>query len=133
MADDLSQPGAGGEPGFFASLRAVITDITSLLETRLELASTEFEEEMERLKRTLLLGAIALFCAFVGVVLATIFIVALFWDTHPFLALGGAAAVYLAAGAIAALKAKSHATGIPKLLSATVSEFAKDRERMSQP
>jgi uncharacterized membrane protein YqjE len=134
MADELSETGADREPGFFASLKAVMTDFAALLHTRLELASTEFEEEMERFKRMLLLAAISLFCFSVGVILLTIFVIVLFWDTHRLLAVGGLAALYLLAGLIVALVMRSKAAALPKFLSATISEFAKDRERLrSQP
>ncbi len=133
MGDQISQPGAAGEPGFFDSLRAVVDDFTALLHTRLELASTEFEEQMELLKRTLLLGAISLFCTALGVILLTFFIVVVFWDTHRLLALGGLTVFYLAAAVIVGRAAKNKAAGIPKFLSVTIAEFAKDRERMSQP
>ena len=130
MADELSETGADREPGFFDSLKAVITDFAALLHTRLELASTELEEELERLKQMLLLAAVSLFCFSVGVILLTIFVVVLFWDTHRLLALGGLAAFYLIAGLIVALVMRNKAAALPKFLSATTSEFIKDRERL---
>ena len=130
MADELSETGADREPGFFDSLKAVITDFAALLHTRLELASTELEEELERLKQMLLLAAVSLFCFSVGVILLTIFVVVLFWDTHRLLALGGLAAFYLIAGLIVALVMRNKAAALPKFLSGTTSEFIKDRERL---
>ena len=130
MADELSETGADREPGFFDSLKAVITDFAALLHTRLELASTEFEEELERLKQMLLLAGIALFCFSVGVILSTIFVVVVFWDTHRLIALGGLAAFYLIAGLVVALVMRGKAAALPKFLSATISEFIKDRERL---
>jgi uncharacterized membrane protein YqjE len=130
MADDLSETRADREPGFFDSLKAVMSDFAALLQTRLELASTEFEEEMERLKQMLLLGAVALFCFSIGVILLTIFVVVVFWDTHRLLALGGLAALYLTAALVVGLIIRSKAGALPKFLSLTISEFAKDRERL---
>jgi len=130
MADEVSETGRVREPGFFDSLRAVITDLTALLHTRLELASTEFEEEMERFKRMLVLAAISLFCFSVGVILLTIFIVVIFWDTHRLLALGGLTAFYLIVGLIVGLIMRGKMAAPQKFLSATISEFAKDRERL---
>jgi uncharacterized membrane protein YqjE len=128
MADELSETGADREPGFFDSLKAMMTDFAALLHTRLELASTEFEEEMERLKQMLLLAAISLFCFGVGVLLLTVFIVVIFWDTHRFLALGGFALFYLLVGVILGLKVRGIVGAHPRLFSATVAESAKDRE-----
>ncbi|HTM10220.1 MAG TPA: phage holin family protein [Verrucomicrobiae bacterium] len=133
MAGEISDRGPAGEPGFFEALRNVLSDFASLLQTRLELATTEFEEETERLKQTVLLGAISLFFLAVGVILLTLFVVVYFWDTHRLLALGGVTALYLLIGAWVGLRAKKKMSAMPKFLSATMSEFAKDRERMSQP
>jgi uncharacterized membrane protein YqjE len=133
MGGQISDRGPAGEPGFFEALRNVLADFAALLQTRLELAATELEEETERLKQTVLLGAIALFFLAVGVILLTLFIVVYFWDTHRLLALGGVTVLYLIIGVAVALTAKKKMAGTPKFLSATMSEFAKDRERMSQP
>jgi uncharacterized membrane protein YqjE len=133
MAGEISDRGPAGEPGFFEALRNVLSDFASLLQTRLELATTEFEEETERLKQTVLLGAISLFFLAVGVILLTLFVVVYFWDTHRLLALGVVTALYLLIGAWVGLRAKKKMSAMPKFLSATMSEFAKDRERMSQP
>ncbi|MGH7769204.1 MAG: phage holin family protein [Candidatus Binatia bacterium] len=130
MADEVSETGAVREPGIFDSLRTLVTDLTALLHTRIELASTELEEEMERLKRMLVLAAISLFCFSVGLILLNIFIVVVFWDSHRLLALGGLTALYLIAGLIVGLVMRRQATASQKLLSATISEFAKDRERL---
>lgn len=130
MSDEVSETGAIREPGVFDSLRAVITDLTALLHTRIELASTELEEEMERLKRTLVLAAISLFCFSVGLILLNIFIVVIFWDTHRLLALGGLTAFYLIAGLAVGIVIRSKAASPQKFLSTTIAEFAKDRERL---
>ncbi|HEY2987542.1 MAG TPA: phage holin family protein [Candidatus Binatia bacterium] len=130
MADDVSETGTVHEPGFFESLKAVMADFIALLQTRLELLATEFEEEKERLKRTVVLLAVSLFCLGVGVIVATIFVVAIFWDTHRLLALGGCALFYLLLAAILGLTARRTINRKPKFLSATLAELAKDRERM---
>lgn len=130
MAVEESGTSITREPGFFASLRAVITDFAALLHTRVELASTEVEEELERLKQMLLLGAISLFCAGAGVILFTFFIVVIFWDTHRVLALGGFAALYLVLGLATGLVLRRRMAARPRPFSATISELAKDRERM---
>lgn len=133
MAGEISDRGPTSEPGFFEALRNVLADFAALLQTRLELAATELEEETERLKQTVLLGAIALFFLAVGVILLTLFVVVYFWDTHRLLALGGVTALYLIIGLAVGLAAKKKMSDTPKFLSATMSEFSKDRERRSQP
>jgi uncharacterized membrane protein YqjE len=130
MDGEVTESGPEREPGFFASLKSVAASFVALLHTRLDLASTEVEEELERLKRMFLLASVALFCAAMGTLLLTVFVVAVFWDTHRFLALGGFAALYLIAGFVVARAAHKTATGGPRLFSATIAELAKDREHL---
>src|SRR5581483_896075 len=123
MAGEISDPGPANEPGFFESLGNVLSDFAALLQTRLELATTEFEEEAERLKQTLLLGAISLFFLAIGVILLTLFIVVLFWDTHRLAALGAVTVFYIVIGIVVGLAAKNKMARMPKFLSATLAEF----------
>lgn len=130
MGAETDRGGAARQGGFFDSLRAVMASFVGLLQTRLDLVSTEIEEERERLKGLILLAAISLFCVSLAAILLTAFVVILFWETHRLYVLGGLALFYLAAGAIAALVMQRKAAHRPRLFSATVAELAKDRERL---
>jgi uncharacterized membrane protein YqjE len=122
--------GTTRQGGFFDSLRAVMASFVGLLQTRLDLASTEIEEERERLKELMLLAAISIFCVSLGVILLTGLVVIVFWETHRFSVLGGLALTYLAAGATAGLVLRKKAAARPRLFAATCAELAKDRERL---
>jgi len=63
--------------------------------TRLELLSTELEEERVRLSSMLVWALVALFCGGLGVVLATLFGVPALWDTHRLSALGIPAILFI--------------------------------------
>ena len=130
MGAETDRGGTTRRGGLFDSLRAVMASFVGLLQTRLDLASTEIEEERERLKELILLAAIALFCLSLAVILLTVLVVTIFWETHRFYVLGGLALFYLAAGSIAALILRKKAAGRPRLFSATFAELAKDRERL---
>ena len=54
----------------------------AVVQTRLELLSTEFEEEWLRLAGFVLIALAALFCIGVVIVLAEVFAVAAFWDSY---------------------------------------------------
>jgi uncharacterized membrane protein YqjE len=129
MAAEDSGTGTGPR-GFFDSLKALLASLVALLETRLDLISTELEEEEERFKEMIALGAIALFCAGLGILFLTLLIVVVFWDTHRFYVLGGFAFLYLGLGLIAGLILRKKALSKPRLFSATLSELAKDREQL---
>lgn len=130
MAAEESGTGTNRPKGFFDSLKAVLSGLVALLQTRLDLLATELEEEQERLKEMVFLGAIFLFCASLGVIFLTLLIVLIFWDTHRFYVLGGFAVLYLGVGLIAGLILQKKALSRPKLFSGTLSELAKDRERL---
>jgi uncharacterized membrane protein YqjE len=117
-------------PGLLGSARAVLAGLVDIGQTRLQLASTELEEERLRLTELLLIGAAALFCFGIGLVLATLLLVVLFWDTHRVLVLAVATALYLgtAAALVVALRRKARAK--PPLFAATLAELRQDRDAL---
>jgi len=119
-----------GSQGFFHPLRSALATLSSSLHTRVELALTEIEEERERLKQTLLLTLLVFFGFSLGIILLTIFVVALFWEGGWVYALGCLAFLYLGIGMTAGLILRRTIAGRPKLLSATLAELAKDRDRL---
>ena len=100
-------------------------------QTRLELLSTELEEERLRLSSMLLWTLVALFCAGIGAVLATMFFVVLLWDTNRLLALGIPTLLFLL-GAAASWRAVVVKARIkPRLFSSSLAELSKDREQLT--
>ena len=130
MVSESGEAGANRLSGFFESLRSILTVFIAILQTRLDLLSTELTEERERLKEAILLAVVILFCASLGVLLLTIFVVATFWDSHRFLVLGGFILFYFGLALIAALILRKRALSRPRLFSATLSELHKDHERL---
>lgn len=132
----MSTPESGSEVGppssLVSSFKAYLGTWVDLFRTRLDLASTELEEQQERFQQLLLLGAAALVCFSFGILLVTLFILALFWDTNYRLAVLGALAVlYLAAGAIIGAMTRRKSRNKPKLLSASLDELRKDFQQLS--
>ena len=119
-------------PTLFQSLKGYLGTWVELLKTRLELFTTELEEERERLEQILILTAASVFCLSFGVLLVTLFVVAAFWDTNYRLAvLGGFAFFYLALGVVVGLITRRKSRQKPKLFSATLGELAKDYHHLS--
>lgn len=120
-----------GSKGLFESLKTFSATLVAISHNRLELLSTDLEEERERLLSTLLSGLVALFCLGVGVVLATIFVVVAFWDNYRLVALGTLTGLFLAAGAagwgVVIYKVRTK----PRLFAASLSELTKDRQQLS--
>ncbi|MGH7830757.1 MAG: phage holin family protein [Candidatus Binatia bacterium] len=126
MTAENSRPATAERAGFFQPLKAGLAALMGLFHTRLDLILTEIEEEGERLRELVLLVVLSLFCLSFGVLLLTLFIVVIFWDTHRLFVLGGFAALYLGVGLIAGQIVRKKIMARPKLFSATLSELAKD-------
>ncbi len=64
------------------SLARFTATLIDTLHTRVELVSVEIEEEIARYSRYLLWSLVGLFCAFVTILLAILFLVIVYWDSH---------------------------------------------------
>ena len=121
-------PAAG--KGLLESLTNFAATLVAVVHTRLDLLSTDLEEERAHVFSLLALGLAALFFIGIGVVLATILLVAAFWDTHRVLVLLLLAGSFLAAGLVAVAVAIHKMRTKPKLFSASLSELYKDRQQL---
>jgi len=106
--------------------RALGGSVLALLRARVELAGVEFAEEVRRGKRMLVLAAVAAAFLGMGLLLFAGFVVALFWDTHRLLAIGGVTLAYAGIGVGATLRLRAAARDAPPPFSATLAEFRND-------
>lgn len=121
-----STPGGG----LFDSLKGLAASLVAIVHTRLDLLSTDLEEERARLVSVLLMLFVALFCFAIGVVLLTILIAVVFWDSHRLLALGGLTGFFLASGVAAFWHSRRKFRAKPKLFAASLAELSKDRQHL---
>lgn len=73
----------------------------AILHTRVELLAIELEEERENLIALIMLMLTALTLIGVGIVLSTILIIILYWDTYRLQVIAVLAGLFLLAGAVA--------------------------------
>jgi|SRR3989338_1126927 len=116
--------------GLMGSIKQLLSTVTSIASTRLELLANELQEERLRLTQMLLLALFALFCFGIGILLLTAFIVVLFWDDHRLAALGTLSALFLALGTLMTMLLRSKAQAKSRLFSASLAELTKDREQL---
>lgn len=126
MADNATTAGRG----LLESLTRFASNFVAIAHTRLDLLSTDLEEERAHVFSLLVSVLAALFFIGVAVVLATILLVAAFWDTHRLLVLGLLAGFFLAVGLAAAGLALHKARTKPRLFAASLSELNKDRQQL---
>jgi uncharacterized membrane protein YqjE len=131
MVSEAQNPGTSRRGGLFDSLKVLTATLIAIAHTRLELLSTELEEERVRLSSMLVWTLVALFCAGLGVVLATLFVVLALWDTHRLLALGIPAILFLLGAALAWLVVRGKARAKPRLFAASLMELSKDRKELT--
>ncbi|MBI3345451.1 MAG: phage holin family protein [Gammaproteobacteria bacterium] len=129
--DTDPEPALSRATGLLATLQRLLATFTEILHTRIELLSTEMEEEGQRVRQLFIYGLVSLFFLGLGLLLATVFIVVAFWETHRLYVLAGFSVFYLGIGAIAALVVRHKLRTRPRLFSATLSELGKDRERLT--
>lgn len=116
--------------GLFDSLKGLAASLVAIAHTRLDLLSTEMEEEREHLTLLLIAMLIGLFCLGVGVILMTILVVVAFWDNHRILVLSGFSGIFLAAGIAAWWFALHKIHTKPRLFASSLHELAKDRQHL---
>ena len=112
-------------------MRTLAGTVLAIGRTRLELLSTELEEERLRLGSMLLWALAALLCAGVGVVLVTLLFVVVLWDSHRLLALGIPAFLFLLGAAWSWRVVLAKARSKPRLFSSSLAELSKDREQLA--
>lgn len=126
----MAEKTPSGSKGLLESLTVLATTLVAIAHTRLDLLSTDLEEDREHFLSILELSLAALFCLGVGMVLATILLVVAFWDTYRLLVLGLLAGFFLAVGIGTWGFAMHKARTKPKLFAASLAELYKDREQL---
>ena len=127
----MAEKTPGGSKGLLESLTVLAATLVAIAHTRLDLLSTDLEVDREHFLSLLVLTLVALFCLGVGVVLATILLVAAFWDTYRLLVLASLAGFFLAVGIGAWAFAMHKAKTRPRLFAASLSELYKDRQQLN--
>lgn len=114
--------------GLMESLKRMAGTLLAILQTRIELLSNEMEEERLHIGRMFLYGGIALLFFGLAIMLLTMFVLVLFWDSHRLLMLGGFAALFFVAGLLAYNALRRVARERSKLFSTSLAELANDRD-----
>jgi uncharacterized membrane protein YqjE len=133
MSSDAQEPGPASHGGLFGSLKRVAATLLAMGSARLELLSTELEEQRVWLGSMLMWTLIGLFCAALGVVLATLLVVVVFWDTNRVLVLSLLVGLFFLAAIFAWSVVRNMARTKPRLFSASLAELSKDREQLTAP
>lgn len=102
------------------------TTLVAMARTRLELAAVEVQEEAQRLMGYVAWTLLAAFLGAGALMLAALFVIALFWDTHRLAAIAGVAGVFALAAILILLQVRARFAARPRMMSATLAELNKD-------
>jgi len=96
--------------------------------TRLELAAVEFEEARARAAERLVLSLVAGLCFALAVLVASMLVVVLFWDTYRIAALCALTIAYALLGLVALWRLAVRKKSETPAFAATLAELERDRE-----
>lgn len=116
--------------GLLGSLTDLAATLVAIAHTRLELLSTDLELEREHIYSMLVITLTTLFCLGIGLVLLSILIVIINWDTHRILSISLLSGFFLVSGIMTSLIARKKANNKSGILSASLAELARDRQQL---
>jgi uncharacterized membrane protein YqjE len=123
---------ATSDGGLFASARQLLATGVETLRVRLELLSTEVEQEKLRLFDALLWAGLALLLLGMGLLFLCGLIVVLLWDQHRLLALGGLTTIFLGSGYWVLQIARTRLRAPGGLFASSVAELERDRSELAR-
>jgi uncharacterized membrane protein YqjE len=125
---------AAHEPrGLLGALHSMGQTLTEILQTRGALFAVELREEIERRKRMLALAALGFAFLHTALLLVTLLVAVVFWDTHRVAAIVAMTALYLGCGAVALRSLTAEAEASPAPFAATLGELDQDLASLRAP
>lgn len=130
MSDPADNDAPGPASSLLGSLAKVLANLIGIAQTRLEILSTELQQEVTQAAQMLLWAFVAVFAAGTGLFIGGLVLIFAFWESHRLLAAVLVMGFFflLALVAVLMLRAKLKSRG--RLFEATIAEFAKDREHL---
>lgn len=116
--------------GLFQSLTHFVGTLVGVLHTRLELLTTEVQEEVQRTAGLLIWAFVASFAAMMALFLAALTVIFVFWDSYRVAAALSMVTLFVLIAVIGALTLKKRLKSKPQLLGATLAELARDRDHL---
>jgi uncharacterized membrane protein YqjE len=116
--------------GLFQSLNNFLATFVTIVHTRLELLTTELQEEVRQVGGILLWAFVAAFAAMMGLFLAALAVIFVFWDTHRIAASLAMIGLFVVVTVVAGLILRHKLSTKPPLLDDTLAELAKDRDQL---
>ena len=125
--DESAERGRGPVGSLLTSIAQMLATAIGFAQTRLELLTTELQEEIHRVAEIMVYTVVTLLAAGIGLFLLALVVIFAFWDTHRLAAsIAVTASVFLVA-VVAGLVLRAKVRAKPPMLDATIAELKKDR------
>jgi uncharacterized membrane protein YqjE len=132
LDDGAAKDGPPPATGFVASFRRMIATLVAIVHTRLELFTTEIEEEIQRAASILLWALIALFFGSLTVLMLAVTVLVVFWDDHRILAASLITGTFLLLTLVFALLARKQLRAKGRFMEASLAELKRDKEGLER-
>jgi uncharacterized membrane protein YqjE len=127
MGPEEPWSGSVRPPGLLASIRHFGATIVALIHTRIELVSTEVEEELQRGLIILLWMMLALLFGGLAIVMLAVTLLIIFWDDHRVAVAVLITVTFVVTAGFMAYLAQARIIGKPRFMAATIEELKRDR------
>jgi uncharacterized membrane protein YqjE len=128
--DPSSAPKSAPATGLLQSLNNFVGTLVGIAHTRLQLLTTELQEEIREVGQILVYAFIALFAAMMALFLGALTVIFVFWDTHRILAALLMTGMFVLIAALSAAFLAKLMREKPPMMDATLAELAKDRDHI---
>ncbi len=118
--------------GLLVSLQRLLSSISDILRTRVEILSTEVEEAGLIVGQLFVYALVSVLFLALGLLLLTGFIIKASPEVYHLYALAGFGVFYLLVAVVIAQLLKHKLRTLPRLFSTTLSELEKDRNRLGR-
>jgi uncharacterized membrane protein YqjE len=137
MDDEPYEPVEEGErppkrPGLLDAAKRMLATLIALVHTRLELFTTEIEEEIQRAAGILMWALVALFFGSLTVLMIAFTVIIIFWDDHRILAAVLVTSSFLLATLIFGLLARTRLKAKSRFMAASIEELKRDRQSLDR-
>lgn len=115
--------------GFLAHVRQLLATLLETVQVRLALLGTEFEQEKRRVFSALALAAVALVCLALGLVMLSVAVLLIFWDSYRIGAACALALLFGGGGAYFLVRARQKLSAPSGLFAHSLAELQRDRAK----
>ena len=130
LGDPRSGDYAGPVSSLFRSLTNLLATVVAIAQTRLELLTTELQEEIHRAAGIMMWAFLTLFAAGIGLLLGAMVVIFVFWDTHRLLVSVLVTSLFFGIAIVGGLVLRAKVRSKPRMLDGTLAELAQDRAQL---